>query len=303
MPERKYSGIHSKETIMSYRGDDYDKKSTRLFNKFTELESGQLISNVVKRISISNVTLESLNNMVDIQSNKDLYATIKERLEEFKNDSRKAFENPIYFKKKDGTIINTIKKISVYDDSIAVIPLRNGVACNGDLLRLDVFKSISGYVVSPVYVHDFMAKKLPQTYLSNSIEYPLDPSWPFVLSMHKNDYIELTSIRKSTNTLSKISGFFNTFNRFGSSIQLLDITEVIQDLETGEITTNYFDDKRYGLKTLANISKYEMNLLGEKYLVREKRNIFNCEMPRKGFVESNSPKIFCNSPNPCATLG
>jgi CRISPR-associated endonuclease Csn1 len=213
--------------------------------------------------------------MVDIKSNKDLYATIKERLEEFKNDPKKAFENPIYFKKKDGTNINVIKKISVYEDSIAVVPVRNGVACNGDLLRLDVFKSDEGYVVSPIYVNDFLAKKLPETYLSNSLEYPIDPSWPFVLTIHKNDFIELTSFKKSSKTLSVIRGFYNTFNRFGSSIHLLDITELIQDMDTGEITTNYYDEKRYGLKTLENISKYEVNLLGEKYLVKEKRNPFN----------------------------
>ena len=275
MPDRKYSGLHSKETLMSYRGDDYDKQSTRLFNKFTEIESGQRVSNIVKRIPLSSVTLESLNNMVDIKANKEIYDAIKERLTEFKNDPKKAFETPVYFKKKDGTIINTVKKISIYDDSIAVVPVRNGVACNGDLLRLDIFKSDEGYIVSPVYVNDFLAKKLPQTYLSNSLEYPLDPNWPFVITMHKNDYVELTSFKKSTNTLSIVRGFYNTFNRFGSSIQLLDIIEITQDMETGEVITNYYDDKRYGLKTLVNIQKYEMTLLGEKYLVKEKRNSIN----------------------------
>lgn len=274
-PDRKYSGTHSKETIMSYRGNNYDCKSNRIFNEFKEIESGQRISNVVKRIPISSVTLESLNNMVDIKSNQYIYNAIKTRLEEFKNDPKKAFENPLYYTKKDGTIINTIKKISVYDDSIALVPVRNGVACNGDLLRLDVFKSDEGFVISPMYMNDFLSKQLPQTYLANSLEYPLDPSWPFILSMQKNDFIELTSFRKFSNTITISRGFFNTFNRFGSAIQLLDITETVQNIETGEITTNYYDDKRFGIKTLENISKYEVSLTGDKFLVNEKRKTFN----------------------------
>lgn len=271
MPNRKYSGASNKGTIMSYRGAPYAAHSKRIFNDVTVDKHGQRISKVVKRIELADVTLTNLESMVDLNRNQALYKLLKQRLEDNKEDKKKAFAEPIYMPRKDGAQESQVKGIRIYDDSKALVPIQKGVANNGDMVRIDIFKSPKGFVVSPLYVMDFLNKQLPTFYVEKSIELPLDPEWAFQCTLQKNDYVELTSSNKKSKEKIIIRGFYVNFDRSGGTIKLQDVSEETHNLNTGEVNIAYFKKKRPGIKTLDDIQKYNITLLGEKHLVKQKK--------------------------------
>lgn len=271
MPNRKYSGAATKETIMSYRGVPIEKGSTRLFNDFTISNTGQKTSKVVKRIGLANVTLTNLENLVDLHRNQTLYNLLKQRLEDNEDNSKKAFAEPVYMPRKDGAQGSQVKGIRIYDDSRALVPIQKGVANNGDMVRIDIFKSHKGFVASPLYVMDFLNKQLPATYVEKSRELPLEPDWAFQCTLQKNDYVELTSSNKKSKEKGIMKGFYVNFDRSNVSITLQDVSEETHNLNTGEVIIAYFKEKRLGIKTLDDIQKYNITLLGEKHLVKQKK--------------------------------
>lgn len=270
MPNRKYSGAATKETIMSYRGAPIISNATRLFNDFTISNTGQKTSKVVKRIGLANVKLKTLESMVDLHRNQTLYTLLKQRLEDNKDDSKKAFAEPVYMPKKDGTQGPQVKGFRIYEDSIALVPVQNGVANNGDMVRIDIFKSPEGFVISPLYVMDVLNKQLPQVYVDKSKERPLNPEWKFQCTLQKNDYVELINTNKKAKERSITKGFYLGFDRSNGSIKIQDVIEEKHKLKTGEVSIAYLKDKRLGIKTLDDIRKYYITLLGEKHLMRQK---------------------------------
>lgn len=271
MPNRKYSGAATKETIMSYRGVPVEKGSTRVFNEFTISNTGQKTSKVVKRIGLANVTLKNLETMVDLHRNQALYNLLKQRLEDNKNNAKEAFAEPVYMPRKDGVQGPRVKGIRIYEDSIALVPIQNGVANNGELVRIDIFKSPKGFVVSPLYVMDFLNKQLPIFYVDKSNELPLDPDWAFQCTLQKNDYVELIASNKKSKERIFTKGFYLGFDRSNGSIKLQDVIEETHNLNTGEVKTAQFKEKRLGIKTLDDLRKYNITLLGEKHRVKQKK--------------------------------
>ncbi|MDP3936292.1 MAG: type II CRISPR RNA-guided endonuclease Cas9 [Alphaproteobacteria bacterium] len=284
MPNRKYSGEATAATLMKYRGDlskDRELDSLRIFsNAHIDHQTGQKITAVAKKVPLSTLNLQNLEKMVDLHRNKKLYDRLKERLEQHNNDPKKAFTEAVYMPRNDGKQGAIVRGIRIYEDSISLIPLRGGVANNGDMVRIDIFKSPKGFMVSPIYVIDVLSSKLPDTVVTKegktSKEIPIQETWQFLHSFHKNDFIELVSDNKKAKVKTTISGFFVGFDRNNGSIKLQDVTTVIQNLSTGEIKTETHKDNRFGIKTLDSIKKYHLTLLGEKYLIRnEKRQLLS----------------------------
>jgi hypothetical protein len=126
-------------------------------------------------------------------------------------------------------------------------------------------------VVSPIYVMDVLKQQLPTTYVEKSKEHPLDSDWPFQCTLQKNDYVELINTNKKSNQRIKIQGFYSGFDRSNGSIKLQDCVEETSSLKTGEVSALRFKEKRLGIKTLDDIQKYNLTLLGEKYRVKQKK--------------------------------
>lgn len=277
MPNRKYTGAATKETIMSYRGKPIEGGAARVFNEPTVNAKGLVINNVVKRVGLANVTSKTLENMVDLHRNQTLYKLLKQKLDENADDPKKAFADTVYMPRKDreqkGQEVKgpKVTGIRVYDDSVALVPIQKGVANNGDMVRIDIFRSPKGFVVSPIYVMDVLKQQLPTTYVEKSKEHPLDSDWQFQCTLQKNDYVELINTNKKSNQRIKIQGFYLGFDRSNGSIKLQDCVEETSSLKTGEVSTLRFKEKRLGIKTLDDIQKYNLTLLGEKYRVKQKK--------------------------------
>ena len=147
MPRRKVTGAAHKETVRSAR----------------HIQDG---------IIVSKVPLETLNldgkGEIDGYYNPDsdrlLYDALKARLKSFEGKGEKAFTEPFYKPKADGSRGPLVKKVKIQTKATLAVPVEQGtgVADNDSMVRVDVFfVKGEGYYLVPIYVADTLKKKLP----------------------------------------------------------------------------------------------------------------------------------------------
>ena len=245
MARRNIKGCAHHETIKSVKESDGNLK-------------------IIKRIPILEVNLQILKKIVDPDTNKNLFDILEKRLKEHDNDPKKAFASDVHMKKNDGTMGPLIKGIRIYDSAKSGIRVNNGIANNGDMIRVDVFSKLNKntdrpeFYLCPLYVADTALKFTPN-YLCASgkdqKDWPLiDESYLFCFSLFKNDLVKL---RKKDGT--EIIGYFNSMHRSHASIAITihDNSEIISGI---------------GVKSLLEFEKYSVNYFGEIFKIKgEKR--------------------------------
>ena len=148
MPNRKIRGEAHAQTIKSFRPHNQEGKQ------------------IIKRVKLASIKLETLENLVDKERNQKLYQLLKQRLDSHDNNPKKAFSQPIYMPRNNGTEGPIVKGIRIYDNSKSGVIIRKGHADNGDMVRVDVFskynkKNVLEYYLCPIYVMDVMNGILP----------------------------------------------------------------------------------------------------------------------------------------------
>lgn len=216
---------------------------------------------------LEKINLTTLDKMYDKERNIDLYNIIKTRLEQFNNDPKKAFEEPLYMKlskekEEKGQNAPQIKSIKIKDTSVAGIKIRNGLAWNAAIIRVDLFtkENRSGkkeYFFVPIYISD-MGKELPNKAISKSkngwIE--MDANYNFCFSIYSNT---LLSINMTGNPEDENFWYFRSIDRSDSRLTLDSHDRSIKE-------------KRISPKNAFSIKKYQIDVLGEYHEVkREKR--------------------------------
>ena len=185
MPRRKVTGAAHKDTVRSAR-------------------------HIADGITVSKVSLASLKMGKDGEiadyynpdSDRLLYEALKKRLKDFDGDGKKAFNEPFYKPKADGSQGPLVKKVKIQAKSTLAVPVeeKTGVADNDSMVRVDVFKvEGEGYYLVPVYVADTVKKEL----LNRAIvaykpyeEWKLMDDKNFLFSLYPNDLIEVESKRR-----------------------------------------------------------------------------------------------------------
>ena len=246
MPRRNITGSAHHETIKRIRESNEGLK-------------------IIKRIPILEVTLQNLKKLVDIDRNAALVDILSKRLEEHDNDPKKAFFSDIHMKKKDGTEGPLIKGIRIYDSAKSGVRVNNGIANNGDMIRVDVFSRLNKntgrteFYLCPIYVADTKMKFLPN-YLcvcgNDQKDWPLiDESYEFCFSLFKNDVVKL---RKKNGM--EIIGYFNSMHRSNASIAITihDNSKIISGI---------------GVKSLLVFEKYHVNYFGEIFKIKGEKRI------------------------------
>lgn len=216
---------------------------------------------------LEKINLNNLEKMYDKERNINLYNIIKTRLEQFNNDPKKAFEKPLYMKfskekEEKGQNAPQIKSIKIKDTSVAGIKIRNGLAWNAAIIRVDLFtkENRSGkkeYFFVPIYISD-MGKELPNKAISKSkngwIE--MDANYNFCFSIYSNT---LLSINMTGNPEDENFWYFRSIDRSDSRLTLDSHDRSIKE-------------KRISPKNAFSIKKYQIDVLGEYHEVkREKR--------------------------------
>ena len=136
-------------------------------------------------------------------SDKILYDALKRRLEQFGGDGNKAFKDPFYKPKSDGTPGPEVKKVKIMTKSSLNVAVNQGkgVADNGSMVRIDVFgveeRGKNAYYFVPIYVADTVKETLPNKAVVPNKSYN---DWKFMkdedflFSLYPNDLIYIESL-------------------------------------------------------------------------------------------------------------
>lgn len=265
MPTRKVTGAAHKDTVKSAKA----------------LEDGLA---VVKR-PLTALKLDKYGEIAGYY-NKDsdtlLYGALKARLTEYGGNAAKAFAEPFYKPKSDGTPGPVVNKVKLTEPTTLTVPVQNGtgIADNDSMVRIDVFKvEGDGYYLVPIYVADTLKPELPNRAVVANRPYN---EWKqmsdddFAFSLYPNDLVKVTHKRKM-----KLTKCFEE----STLPATMDCKEsmfyyISSCISTGAIccitNDNTYTVKSLGIKTLENIEKYTVDILGEYHPVRkEERQRFN----------------------------
>ncbi len=146
------------------------------------------------------------------QTDPRLYQALVERLKKFGGDGAKAFAEPFYKPKKDGTPGPRVDKVKIERKSSLSVSTGRGVADNGEMIRMDVFrvpnerKPDDSYYFVPIYVADtkkatlpskaVVGKKPPEAWKQMKPEH-------FLFSIFKGDLIYVESKKGISLALAK----------------------------------------------------------------------------------------------------
>ena len=264
MPNHKVTGAAHAETIRSSKGGDgFTVTKTPLtnlkLNKFGEIEG------------YYNPASDTL-----------LYDALLARLKAFGGDGAKAFAQPFYKPKKDGTPGPRVDKVKICEKATVGLPVRDGIAANGSMVRIDVFcVKDDGYYFVPIYVADTKKESLPNKAV---VAYKAYSEWKemkdenFIFSLYPGDLVRIQSRKGIKLNLAK----------GGTGEKEIVRQEGMYYYRAAGITVGAIQiethDRRYlqpslGIKTLQSIEKYQVDVLGNYYKVDlpEKRMPFSKE--------------------------
>lgn len=219
----------------------------------------------VKKVGLGSLTLEKLADIVDVEvidgqptgRNKRLYETLKERLEAFGGKADKAFAEPIRMPTNDpakpGPVIRGVR---VRTNDKSLLPVRGGFAGNATMSRVDVYTRGGKFYLVPVYAHQVAKNEIPDYIctIKKSMDGwdRLDETYSLLMCLYKNDYIVVDQGPKI------MEGYF-----------------VGMDIATASITLKPHHNhdganiRSIGVKTAKSITKYVVNVFGEKFMVKK----------------------------------
>ncbi|MFQ3549153.1 MAG: type II CRISPR RNA-guided endonuclease Cas9 [Armatimonadota bacterium] len=241
MLQKKYSGAIHEETIRSAKRVESDGIST-------------------VRKSLVSLTMKDLNNLVAKEADPPLYEAIVKKMKEHNGKADVAFAEGLRkpLKEDDGTgpIVRSVKLFTTQKSGF---PVRGGIADNGDMVRVDIFKKDNKYYLVPVYVKDMMEGKLPNKAIAANKpeeQWPvIDDSYEFQYTLHPYDLVKL----KGKN--AEYFGYYRGTHR-GTSALSISVTNNNQILIDG-----------IGARKLVSIEKYEIDPLGEYWLVEKEKRL------------------------------
>ena len=264
MPNHKVTGAAHAETIRSSKGGDgYTVTKTPLTSLKLD-KSGEI------------------DGYYNWSSDKLLYDALLAQLKEFGGDGARAFAEPFYKPKRDGTPGPRVDKVKICEKATTGLPVRDGIAANGSMVRIDVFYvEDEGYYFVPIYVADTKKKSLPNKAV---VAYKAYSDWKemvdesFLFSLYPGDLVRIQS-RK---------GIKLNIAKGGTGEKEIVRQDGMYYYQGANIATGAIalatHDRRYlqsglGLKTLQSIEKYQVDVLGNYYKVDlpEKRMNFSKE--------------------------
>ncbi|MPS49505.1 type II CRISPR RNA-guided endonuclease Cas9 [Methylobacillus sp.] len=135
------------------------------------------------KVPLQQLTLAKLKGIVGAtySRNAPLIALLRERLEQYGNDGKKAFADPVHKPSKTGkgSLVKSVKVASTQNNGVM---LDNGIAELGDMHHVNVFKNGDRYLIEPIY-------QIFTNRLMKPLQIPSEAE--FLFTLNKNDYIKL----------------------------------------------------------------------------------------------------------------
>lgn len=199
------------------------------------------------------------------ESDRLLYEALKKRLEEFDGNAEKAFAEPFYKPKRDGTRGPLVKKVKIFEKKTITVPVSGGNADNGSMIRVDVFYiEDEGYYYVPIYTADVIKDELPNKAV---VQKKSPKDWKemddrnFLFSMYPNDLLYIESRReiklktkKGSSKQEEIVRKAGLYYFKGLNIATNALFIITHD--------NGYEQPSLGGKTLSCLQKYTVDTLG-----------------------------------------
>ena len=150
-----------------------------------------------------------------------------------------------------------IRAVKVNAGKMSGIPIRNGLAAQESLIRVDVFAKESKFYLAPLYVADKVKEKLPDQTADGETQ--IDSSFDFRFSLYPNDLTKITLRGKGS-----ILGYFRGY---GGPPNPYNITLAIHDRNKNghERANDKGEIPSIGVKTALSIEKFNVDVLGNIY--------------------------------------
>ncbi|MCK7461233.1 MAG: hypothetical protein MZU84_03780 [Sphingobacterium sp.] len=266
------------ESLIKYSYQERHRKVTGQAHKETIKSAKKIDENIsILKTPLNKIKLKDLEKLHDKEMNLNLYNVLKERLEKFDDNPEKAFAEKIYMplspeKQKAGIKPHEIKSVKICLTQKSGLPVRNGVADNGDMVRIDIFsktnnKGKNQYFAIPIYVSDLIKPNLPNKIVSGGkngwIE--INDDYNFQFSLFRNDLI---SINESGKEVKKGFLYYNSFDIDSSRI-------IVESIDRSHLADSNIKEKqyqkRYSILNLPKIKKYQVDILGNYSEVKRKK--------------------------------
>ena len=172
--------------------------------------------------------------------------------------------------KKENGKIEHLKGGSVTNN----VKVKHGLAKNDSMPRVDLFqnKKTKKYYLVPIYVSDFVKKKLPNKAIvaANKPWIEMDEEYEFKFSFYKSDLIEVKTKKTKTKESVQVLGYYNSTDS--------GTAKIIFKSHDGR------DEYGFGAQNLLFIKKYQVDALGNYVEVKQEKrqgSIHESKLQRK----------------------
>lgn len=259
MPNHKVSGAIHEDTIRSPK--HYEEEGI-----------------VLTKTPLTSLKLDKDNeiaNYYNKESDLLLYNVLKKQLLLYGGDAKKAFAEPFYKPKSDGTQGHVVKKVKLYDKMSLGVYVNNeqGIAynANGSMVRVDVFCEDGKYYFVPIYMSNVVEKRLPN---KASVQNKPYSEWKevkdedFVFSLYPKDLIWFKSNQAKNATC--IDGTKR-------AVEEGYVYYIKAGISTASFTVRAHDSSyefpSFGIQNLKELKKYQVDMLGNKWEVKNERRM------------------------------
>lgn len=257
MPRRKVHGAAHKDTV----------KSPKALN-----DGKVIVKRALTELKLKNGEIE---NYYDPGSDRLLYEALKARLTAFGGNAEKAFAEPFYKPKRDGTPGPLVKKVKLCEPTTLNVAVHggNGVADNDSMVRIDVFHvENEGYYYVPIYVADTLKPELPNracVAFKPYAEWKPMKEEDFLFSLYPNDLIRVT--HKNILKLSRVNKDSTLPAVCEKKTELLyyNGSGIAGAVISCKNHDNTYEIKSMGIKTLEALEKYTVDVLGEYHAIEK----------------------------------
>ena len=242
MPRRKVTGPAHNETIAS--GKEFSK------------------GKIIKRVHVSSLNAKNIEKLVtnDIVLKSQL-------LEVIKNNPKSLADGFEYIRPGKQKI--TIKRIKIYEDSRSGLPVRGGIAGNGTMARIDIFKDDKKYYVVPVYSFQISSKRIPNKAI---VRGKMEKDWidvsekDFVFSVYPGELLNIIDLNNN-----EIEGYYVKTDRGSATFDIVahDSPKKADNKEK-EGPKNYWT---IAYSQAKSIKKYYVDYLGNKYPIKNAKRV------------------------------
>lgn len=127
-----------------------------------------------------------------------LYNALKRQLQIYGGDAKKAFSEPFHKPKADGSEGPVVRKVKIEKKLSLGVAVNNGqgIAENGSMVRIDVFRENGKYYFVPIYTADVVKKRLPNKAATANkaySEWKVMDDKDFVFSLYSRDLVHIKS--------------------------------------------------------------------------------------------------------------